>query len=228
MLQYRHEIAARAHEGLDLREAIRLFTMEPLTDGARPPVVDRPVQVCFRDFNGDVLHPSDLKLNAPTNGGPSAAEHLLAIVLLNQLRSGWLVAEGFIAPSLDLQPLPPEFWQRVDVDLIENSVEANEIRVTGVLIYRATKGLAEPAPEPAPNVDPRPTPVSARELEDWYRKRVASWPADQPAPSGPDDERDARQHFAGRTVTRERMRALRREFAPPVWEKRGRKKLAAG
>jgi len=61
---------------------------------------------------------------------------------------------------------------------------------------------------------------SSAKLRKWYRERVANWPASETPPSRDDDSRAAKiDGFLG--VPRDALRALRHEYAPPDWSKKG-------
>ena len=61
---------------------------------------------------------------------------------------------------------------------------------------------------------------SQAQLDQWYRRRVAGWPASKVPPSRDDDLRDARNEGFP-SVSRDAIRELRKNFAPPEWSKKG-------
>jgi hypothetical protein len=67
-------------------------------------------------------------------------------------------------------------------------------------------------------------PPSKRAVQNWYEARVQNWPEDLEHPSMEDDLKEAKDKFPQNHVTRESIRALRREFAPPTWTSSGRRK----
>jgi hypothetical protein len=77
---------------------------------------------------------------------------------------------------------------------------------------------------PGPDVGPQgPTlkrSYNRVKLKEWYRKRVAEWPASDVPPSRDDDWQAAKsQGFPN--VPREAVRQLKKDFAPPEWSKKG-------
>ena len=67
--------------------------------------------------------------------------------------------------------------------------------------------------------------VSAAKLSAWYEKRVRDWPSDKPGPTEGSDWEAAKS--AGFNVSREPIREIRREIAPPWLEKGPRKNAGA-
>lgn len=65
-------------------------------------------------------------------------------------------------------------------------------------------------------------PPSDRAAQDWYRRRVADWPASRPPPSRVLDEEDAKLALPG--LTRDRLRRLRHDLAPDSWKQPGKRK----
>ena len=65
------------------------------------------------------------------------------------------------------------------------------------------------------------TRFSIARLTEWYKVRVADWPADSPQPSANADWEEAKSVFPG--VPREVIRDLRRKHAPEEWKKQGRR-----
>jgi hypothetical protein len=63
--------------------------------------------------------------------------------------------------------------------------------------------------------------VSAAKLAAHYRERVKNWPSDQNPPSEEDDRKYLEVEFP--RITREQVRAVRREYAPDAWKARGRR-----
>jgi hypothetical protein len=70
---------------------------------------------------------------------------------------------------------------------------------------------------------PEPKLMATRNvLAAWYRLRLETWPKDAPPPTEAADLAAAREHFAAQPrVSREAIRAIRREKAPPNWRKTG-------
>jgi hypothetical protein len=64
---------------------------------------------------------------------------------------------------------------------------------------------------------------SPRILKDWYRDRVATWPATQQHPSLVEDVAAAKEQV-GPGVTRAAVEILRRKLSPETWRAHGRRK----
>lgn len=79
----------------------------------------------------------------------------------------------------------------------------------------------------AAQAEPAPPPALAAELDarSWYKAYVAHIEATRQRSSREDDWRAALA--AGLPLTREQMRTLRRELAPPSWQERGRPRLVS-
>lgn len=68
----------------------------------------------------------------------------------------------------------------------------------------------------------RSTKFSRAELEDWYRGYIEALVAEGKTPSRDEDLRAARKAFK-KTIPRAPIRELRRRFAPPEWQRGGRR-----
>jgi hypothetical protein len=68
----------------------------------------------------------------------------------------------------------------------------------------------------------RPVPLSDHDLRLWYEARVAEMTGRGDASSGEEDWEAAKRQFPER-VTRARVRAARKKFAPVGWKKQGRR-----
>lgn len=91
------------------------------------------------------------------------------------------------------------------------------------------------APPAGPSAPVEPAPAAGTALADpklvcslaalryWYASRRSSWPPAYPAPGEAADIAAASQHF-GVKVSRDTIRAIRRELAPPHWKKSGPRK----
>lgn len=73
----------------------------------------------------------------------------------------------------------------------------------------------------------RKAPVSDRELRSWYQSRVSELTACGVTSSGEQDWEAAKREFSGR-VTRDRLRAVRKEMTPEHWKKQGRRSALSG
>jgi len=69
----------------------------------------------------------------------------------------------------------------------------------------------------------RPSPAGLRR---WYERRVQQWPGGCKHPSAEQDWQDAKAEFHEHEVSRDAIRALRNELAPPAWTAHGRRKSA--
>jgi hypothetical protein len=72
--------------------------------------------------------------------------------LTSRLRSGDLIARGFVDGSIELRDLPAAWWRDVQIDTDANSATARGTTVAGILIFDATPSpAAMPEPQhPAP------------------------------------------------------------------------------
>jgi hypothetical protein len=84
---------------------------------------------------------------------------------------------------------------------------------------RALEGNAASQQEPT-------SPIAIGKLTGWYLSRRDQWPVDRKYPSEADDLTDARQQFPNHRVSRELLRSVRKEHAPPAWTSQGRRKRA--
>jgi hypothetical protein len=109
-----------------------------------------------------------------------------------------------------------EDWRPRDIGYIE--VNAAQMRD----IWSDPEPRSTERPQPQKH---RPAPVAS--LRTWYGIRVRTWPSTEYPPSAERDLIDAREAFPKHTVTREIIRAVRAELAPPEWTAGGRpRKLA--
>lgn len=66
----------------------------------------------------------------------------------------------------------------------------------------------------------RPSAAFKNNIESAYKSRIENWPETKPFPSREEDEKWGRSQF---NVARERMRELRKIYAPDAWSKTGPK-----
>jgi hypothetical protein len=88
----------------------------------------------------------------------------------------------------------------------------------------------EPAPAGATRKRPaksKPASVSDATLKSWYMNCMKDSRREWRVPSQGDDEDDAKTAFGSR-VTRERVRNMRKECAPPEWQESGRRRKGSG
>lgn len=64
-------------------------------------------------------------------------------------------------------------------------------------------------------------------VTDWYKERVANWPANRAPPSIRDDWTEAKNDWDASSTepSRDQIEAVRRQLAPPEWKRRGRRPL---
>lgn len=72
------------------------------------------------------------------------------------------------------------------------------------------------------DVEPRPEPTE-RNMSLWFKLRQSTWPVDAKTPSEAEDLKAARKHFAG-TISREKLREIRREATSEKWRSVGAKR----
>jgi len=78
--------------------------------------------------------------------------------IAERLRAGTLVLRGFRPGSPHLEELPSEWFTNADFDVEANTVQANGLTISGVLIFSPSefpvaRDHAEPAAEPPPEPD---------------------------------------------------------------------------
>ena len=108
-----------------------------------------------------------------------------------------------------------------------------ELVAREIIVRRQGEALTVPVPAAAATrkrpkpARLRPTPVSDAVLRSWYKDRMKKCLLEWRVPSQRDDEEDAKTAFGSR-VTRERVRNMRKECAPPEWQERGRRRKGSG
>lgn len=142
-------------------------------------------------------------------------------------KSRWRASDGWDCMWKDR--ISPEFTN----DLFPNLVIVDSLSKYGVALIseplfdkwmNTGSCVIEPVEDRGTRSDCRPAPTAA--LRKWYQARVQGWPADRKSPSEAQDWEDAKMAFPERKVTRDSIRLLRRELAPPAWTAHGRRKLA--
>lgn len=158
--------------------------------------------------------------------------------LYRRCRLGEVIVEGRRLP-----PQPNEAHKRFEPDLLTEwhfDWDAETLKPHGLSVAQDTYGflrfrLAEgeamgqqPAPLPVATTVKRKRP-SDKEVREWYRQRVASWPEGKPPPTEKADLEAVQRQF-GSTLTRDEFRIVRKGEAPEHWRKpgpRGRRNHAA-
>lgn len=140
--------------------------------------------------------------------------------LEEKLRKGELIAYGFSSHGpLDAprSAVSPERWRDLTIDLKRSAAFGPGLEVTQLRIYAPA---AEDAIAP---VADRARGYSEAMLRRWYRERVGAFVAGGPIPSRADDYREAREMF-GSAVGKRAVAQLRRELAPDLWTRKGRRR----
>ena len=129
-------------------------------------------------------------------------------------------------------------WNQDEARYADGEVVAREI-----VVRRQGEALSVPLPMELPRAAPeqpavakrkrqkptrsRPAPVSDATLKSWYMNRMKDCRREWRVPSQREDEEDAKTEFGSR-VSRERVRNMREELAPPEWQERGRRRKGSG
>lgn len=159
--------------------------------------------------------------------------------LLTKLRSGALVARGRGVSEDASRAMDPGDWrglilrERERGNLVPEPDGARgrpwrDVTLTRDDIVRVwpAAGYAERVADSAPATAPlgiavKPT-AERHAVAAWYVFRVRTWPKDAPPPTEADDLAAARAAFAPQPrVSRDTIREIRREKAPPNWRKTG-------
>jgi hypothetical protein len=152
----------------------------------------------------------------------------------SKLRAG-VTTKGRRAPNLPIEIIDPAEFVCLELDGV-NAVDprTGEPIFYGLLVSarELIEGKSEDSSRSEFSSAPRkpdiggeskrPHPVSDRDLRSWYDERVAALTAGGGAPSGQADWEAAKRQFPGR-ITRNRLRELRDQLAPPEWKKQGRR-----
>lgn len=141
----------------------------------------------------------------------------LEAALVDRLRSGDVYATGFSPLAPIDQPaarIAADRWRVLRPDFARSQATGPGGPIEGILVF---PGGGE---ESCTGSQGR---YSRTALHDWYRGRVAELVAAGLEPSRDEDWEAAKAEF-GPKVTREVVRALRRELAPASWRRFGRRK----
>ncbi len=137
--------------------------------------------------------------------------------LERKLRNGDLLARGFSSnAALDSprQAIAPERWNDLDLDSKTSTATGPNLTITQILVF------GKPSESPGKRSNLR---VPRDAIRAWYVGWVAANDGKGTAPTRDEDEAAARTEF-GERVTRNILRALRRELAPARWTMRGRRR----
>jgi hypothetical protein len=162
--------------------------------------------------------------------------------VLGELVEGRLVANMCLADGRRVD-IAPERWGYLipSWDQDEARYSDGEVVAREIIVRRQGEALSVPLPRELPRAareqpavtkrkisrPTRPTPVSDATLKSWYVKRMKDCRLEWRSPSQREDEEDAKTEFGSR-VSRDRVRAMRKECAPPEWRRRkgsGRRKV---
>jgi hypothetical protein len=108
-----------------------------------------------------------------------------------------------------------EFWR---ADVIGEWFQTNPVTTENEAGHQPRSDPVGRSGSPTPG----PVPISDSMLHSWYEGRVAEMTKRGDASSGEEDWEAAKQQFPER-VTRARVRAARKKFAPVGWKKQGRR-----
>jgi hypothetical protein len=160
--------------------------------------------------------------------------------VLGELIEGRLVA-NMCLPDGRRVDVPPERWGHLvpHWDQDEAGYADGEVVAREIIVRRRGDALTVPLPMELPRAareqpaaatrkrPAKPAPVSDATLKSWYMNRMKDCRREWRVPSQRDDEDDAKTAFGSR-VTRERVRNMRKELAPPEWQERGRRRKGSG
>ena len=138
--------------------------------------------------------------------------------LLRNLITGKLVATGHAATDALDEPartIAADRWRTLVPDFEKSSATGPGVVVGGVLVFQTR-------PKPAA-AGAAPRQVAQRKLRVWYIRWIQTNLADGKQPSR-EVEWAAARDALGTSVSRERLRELRRELAPEEWRRLGRRK----
>jgi hypothetical protein len=138
-------------------------------------------------------------------------------------KSRWRASDGMNCVKKDRISLTPRTdpFDLSDLNSKEGVAFLMEAQFEGWMEAKPSTILQHDIQEFAP---PR-RPPSKSDLRTWYTARVQGRPADQQYPSELRDWEDAKKAFSEFHVTRDSIRVLRAELAPPAWTAPGRRKL---
>jgi hypothetical protein len=161
------------------------------------------------------------------------AQYLAHCWIPRRIFHRWLVKHNL--------PLSPPRFEPHGADELDNADEAavdaasdvsDPTHVSGP--HERVANLSSDAIEPQMGAEPlqkvptqdaptaKKSKVPTADLEAWYEGRVKNWLPQNP-PSEHDDRRTAIAHFSEFNVTREQIRSVRKDHAPPAWKARGRR-----
>jgi hypothetical protein len=103
------------------------------------------------------------------------------------------------------------------VELIAVRVEATRTQDTGLALPAEPGG---PAGRARAAIKPE---YSEPLLRAWFKMRIFGWPKEHAPPTRDQCVAEAREHF-GRRIPRDTVRRIRREVAPPSWNKPGKRR----
>lgn len=162
----------------------------------------------------------------PSMKGPAKDIETALPALLRELQDGSrLQASGHKNLGDERAEIPVHFWSKATAYLPDPSGDvhiafADERTVwTDILLgMHHVKRCWQPLSR-GDRMARRPTETS---IAEWYRERVANWPAGKAPPSVNDDWTDAK-HQMSLQPSRDQIAVARRQLAPPEWKQRGRR-----
>lgn len=205
--------------GLTLRQAMLYYGPEAVAE-------------CFYDLDAQG-YGGDPPMLYGTDGWPTSPEILsdfriksgqlrdarlrLEFCLVRKLVTGELVATGYAASGpLDepARPIAADRWRTLTPDYETSQATGPGILVSGILVFKK---------QPKGKVTAPPRSAAPARVRTWYRQWVDTNVASGTQPSRERDMEAARGEL-GISVSRELLRDLRRELAPPAWRQFGRRR----
>lgn len=139
-------------------------------------------------------------------------------LLIGQLKEGKLIAKGFNSnSSLDAgrQAIAKERWEDFELDIKASIAKNQNVVVTQILIFESAETKRKPSRSSAR--------VPSGALRKWYVNYIEACERKRLIPDRDQEFSDARKQL-GEGVTRTPLRLLRKELAPEVWKRRGRRR----
>ncbi|PVE25802.1 hypothetical protein DC522_03240 [Microvirga sp. KLBC 81] len=139
--------------------------------------------------------------------------------LLEDLQSGKLRASGFtVTGNIDAGALSiaPELWRTLQADFAKSEATGpGGLVIFGIRVFQSGAEQEDPT---------APRAFSRARAKQWYKDWITRCEQSGDTPSRDKDWEAAKKEVG--EITREEVRALRRELAPPHWTSFGRRKKA--
>jgi hypothetical protein len=148
-------------------------------------------------------------------------EYDLVTSLIKKLSSGIFEATGIWNGGRAREPILPSWWGDSELNVDLNEAKGHGSIITGIRITAGANHGQLPAPASGNERAEQQQVVIQHDISEWYKNRVANWPAHGRHPSQADDKVEAENYFEGKTVRREYLQYARTKHAPDSWKKRG-------